>query len=619
MSEALGVPASTNLVQVDTARDAAVSLGPRVIAEFERAVAVIHRISAHGAPYELEGWADRFVDRFGDEFVPLLHALDDDVGVGLGARDDTAPVLSGISFRPRFRTRVQWDAREEFLLRRLTEVAGRGDQELVLDDADLDRLAQPVPAELPRAFAVAGALAATSAEAVDRGEFELRVTSVYGPSGVRLLGRFCHADPALDAAVRAHVRAEEATDPGAVYAEVNHLPEGRVGNVLQRPALRDYEIPILSGSGVDGDHVIGLDDLLVGVRDGRPVLWSRRFDKRVVPRLSNAHLFTARSLAVYRFLCLLQDPTGGGSLGWSWGALETAPFTPRVRYGRLVLALARWRISAGALPDPATVAQWREERGLPRFVAVARGDTTLPVDLDNPLCVDVLVAEVRHGGVIEEVWPEPARLCLTGPEGRYRHEVVVPFVCTDAAAPIIRGPSRVTAPIQRRFVPGSEWLYAKLYCSGSVADRLLVEVVAPLVAKVRADAAIDGWFFLRYADPDPHLRVRLHGTPDALRDGVLPALHDAVAELLDDGSVSRLVLDTYDREVDRYGGPLAMPVAERIFEADSDAVLALLSSLDARRCRRRRTVADRARRHRCAPRRQRARRRGGRRRTHLDA
>jgi thiopeptide-type bacteriocin biosynthesis protein len=39
--------------------------------------------------------------------------------------------------------------------------------------------------------------------------------------------------------------------------------------------------------------------------------------------------------------------------------------------------------------------------------------------------------------------------------------------------------------------------------------------------------------------------------------------------------VWRIQLDTYEREVERYGGPAGIALAERLFQADSEAVLAL--------------------------------------------
>src|SRR4029434_10601232 len=139
-----------------------------------------------------------------------------------------------------------------------------------------------------------------------------------GPSGARILGRFCGADPELRRHVERHLRVEEAFDPDAVYAEIVHLPEGRIGNVLCRPVLRDYEIPYIGKAGAPADRQIPVTDLMVGIQDGRVVLRSRRLGKRVVPRLTSAHGYHTRGLGVYRFLCSLQNQGVTAGMMWSW-------------------------------------------------------------------------------------------------------------------------------------------------------------------------------------------------------------------------------------------------------------------------------------------------------------
>ncbi len=42
----------------------------------------------------------------------------------------------------------------------------------------------------------------------------------------------------------------------------------------------------------------------------------------------------------------------------------------------------------------------------------------------------------------------------------------------------------------------------------------------------------------------------------------------------------KVQLDTYEREVERYGGPQAIEIVERIFQADSEAVLEILDMLE---------------------------------------
>jgi thiopeptide-type bacteriocin biosynthesis protein len=108
---------------------------------------------------------------------------------------------------------------------------------------------------------------------------------------------------------------------------------------------------------------------------------------------------------------------------------------------------------------------------------------------------------------------------------------------------------------------------------------VLDSVVCPLVRSSLTSGAADSWFFLRYADPHWHLRLRLHGEPGRLSAEVLPALQAAVGPLLETGQLWRMQLDTYEREVERYGGERGVELAEAMFAADSDAVLTVLGSL----------------------------------------
>ena len=73
--------------------------------------------------------------------------------------------------------------------------------------------------------------------------------------------------------------------------------------------------------------------------------------------------------------------------------------------------------------------------------------------------------------------------------------------------------------------------------------------------------------------------MRFHGRPHDLLAEVLPALHAATAPALDGGLLYRITLDTYEREVERYGGLTGVELMEQIAEADSDAVIEILGSV----------------------------------------
>ena len=574
------------LFQVDMTKPAEATLGAAVVDELTRAVGLLHRLGMRADADPLRRFRDAFNARWEGREVPLALALDDESGAGFSSRDgEAAPLLDRLAFQPAAPVSAPVAASFPHLLRRLEGNAGA--LELTLDDDDLRALAAPEPPPLPDSFAVNAVLAAASEGALARGDFRIHFRGGHGPSGANLLGRFCHGLPGLEHEVRRHLAAEAALRPDAIFAEVVHLPEGRVGNVLLRPVLRSHEIPLLGRSGAPRERHIPIGDLMVAVSGDRVRLRSRRLDREVVPRLTSAHNYNLRSLGIYRFLCALQGQ-GVATLGWSWGALEAAAFLPRVVTGKLVLSRARWRLDPRDLKQLGAVRreelyravqELRARLRLPRHVLLTDGDNLLPIDLDNALGVDTLAQLVkgRSGATLSEMWPAPDQLCARGPEGRFVHELLVPYQRARPAAVPVASRTAV-ARIQRSFPPGSEWLHAKLYAGTATVDQVLV-AAAPVVRAALDSGAADRWFFIRYGDPEWHLRLRLHGDPARLAAEVLPALRAAFQPFLGDGRIWRMQLDTYERELERYGGDAGMEHCERIFHADSDAVLAIVDTL----------------------------------------
>ena len=64
-----------------------------------------------------------------------------------------------------------------------------------------------------------------------------------------------------------------------MFAEIVHLPESRIGNILMRPVLRQYEIPYLCGTTLSEEFQIPLTDLLVGIEGDKVVLRSQKLNK----------------------------------------------------------------------------------------------------------------------------------------------------------------------------------------------------------------------------------------------------------------------------------------------------------------------------------------------------
>jgi thiopeptide-type bacteriocin biosynthesis protein len=125
--------------------------------------------------------------------------------------------------------------------------------------------------------------------------------------------------------------------------------------------------------------------------------------------------------------------------------------------------------------------------------------------------------------------------------------------------------------------PGGDWTYVKLYGAESELDALLRDHAGRIVAACADVADLDRWFFLRYRDPQHHLRLRLRA-----KDGQGAALVTRLCTLLElllaDGSLRRYAFDTYEPELERYGGIAAQTAVQHLFRRDSERVLDVLAA-----------------------------------------
>ncbi|CAM3663076.1 lantibiotic dehydratase [Smaragdicoccus niigatensis] len=566
------------LIQVDLHRaGSGLTLGPDTMRRLTEGAELLHRVSPRREDAALARFTTEFAARYESREVPLMEALDEEMGVGFDRSAhpaaDESPLLAGIDLGGDA-AESSFTARDSVLLDLLIRTLASDTGRLELDPPTVARLETAESSlPLPDAFAVFANLLDDAVE----------IEGVRGPSGAELLGRFCHGDPRLAEAVKSHLRAEETLAPGVVFPEIIHLPEGRVGNVLARPVLRDYELILLGRSGAPADHQISVDELTVRLDGDRVVLFSPRLNAEVRPRLTTAHNPAWRGFGVYRFLTALRNQGVAAWSSWDWGALSTSPTLPRVSAGDVVFARARWRLSAeeiGSVTGPEPMAGWSalaRSRGVPRELLVVDNDNRLYVDTTSA-SLTAMAAKTLRGrktAVLEEVLS--SRVAV-GPQGHFAHELIVPFVRRREPASLPR--PNVHVEIRRSFAPGSEWLYLKIYTGTASADRILTDTMGPVIARLRESGVIDHWFFLRYADPEHHLRIRLHGNPSALQSEALPALTDALAPRLDDRTVWNVVVDTYHREVERYGGDAGIALAEQIHGVDSDAEVQVLGMLE---------------------------------------
>ncbi|MFD5148761.1 lantibiotic dehydratase [Streptomyces sp. NPDC058401] len=576
------------LVHVDLALGADVRLPRSVTDEAARAMDVLWRLSPPGPGMpSLRSYHRDFVERYGtDRVVPVLELLDDTVGLG-------AP--SGYEWPASSRTEEPHAPAErtrDLLLGRLAAKAVRdGSREVVLDEDLVKRLTrgEPDPARLPGSCELFCTLVADSEEALDRGDFLLVAGPGPAPAEAgATFGRFAGLTGGITEEVAAAVHRDV---PGAAHLTVAFQPRtARALNIANSPRTAGHHVAV----GLPPNPAattVRLDE--IGVAGNADHLYPVHLPtgRRLLPHTSHALDLRGQAPNAARFLLELGRDGTRMCTPWDWGPAKSAPFLPRVRYGRTVISPATWRLdelrehtARGPAAWAAAVAEWREHWDVPQRIVLSRLDHRLPLDLTDRWHLEVLrdaltkdtdqlATELPGGGERTGGW-------LRGPDGAPRPaELALAFTSDEELpAPPAGHPARPPRTAGRRSAEvGGEWLYAKLYLPERHVPAFLRERLTPFLAGLPAEHGelVDRWFFIRYRDQEDHLRLRFHGPAGPLWERLLPALGAAVRDWTAEGLIGRCVLDAYEPEWERYGGPRAQEAAERFFAADSRLALAL--------------------------------------------
>ncbi|HIP72805.1 MAG TPA: hypothetical protein EYH05_15605 [Anaerolineae bacterium] len=143
------------------------------------------------------------------------------------------------------------------------------------------------------------------------------------------------------------------------------------------------------------------------------------------------------------------------------------------------------------------------------------------------------------------------------------------------------------------------WLSVYFYRTGSWKS-FLVEGIKPFVESVLYEGIAEQFFFIRYGERGPHIRLRLKGESGTIEQTLKPRLKTYFLDYfvtnpthrVEPSSVNDLPKKQmwfpndsiqfikYKPEVTRYGGPKGLLISEKQFEASSRAVLSILAEHD---------------------------------------
>ncbi len=538
-----------------------------------------------------EEFKKRFQARYEEQEVSLMHVLDAESGIGYPIKDTTGinPLINDIyNAQNETSISIKWDLLQSILLDKLFNSIKNNDAVITLRDEDFLKLnfqKGVLPQTVPIMFSV-----------IDANTNKILIKHIGGASSTYIISRFAMGNSELNDIVTDLAKFEQEQCPNQIIAEIVHLPESRTGNILARPSFRAYEIPYLAKSNVDKEFQIRMEDLYLKLVNGKLVLFDKRIKKEILPRLGNAHNFRLSNLPVYLFLCDLQlQYTTKPKLGFNWGSLITNQFLylPRIEYGNCVLSPARWQLNElelAPLKDSKKTIKERHESflslkeriKLPSKFLIADGDNELLIDVESNSSIELFIDSVKNriNIVLEEfLFVDDYPLVKDNNGNYFTHECIAILLNSNKDLESNNVNFNKEFLSKQTFFIGSEWLYYKIYCGPKTADTIISEVFIRICKKLLEHKIIDKWFFIRYADPDTHLRFRLHISDFTKYGEVVKLINTEFEPLLNSHLVSKIQTDTYKRELERYGDN-TIEMVEQLFCNDSIFVGEMLSMLD---------------------------------------
>ena len=544
------------------------------------AVDVLKKIVQPSGQPNMEKFISDFKARYDQEKIPLLTALDSNTG--LGYADDLNGYIKGddldtILFPARNQKipNQPWTELHRLIMKLWFKDDGRDHYSpIILNANDLNKLKDQHSEEV---------FPPTVSLMFRKSEDLLTIDSFGGATANSLIGRFTLFSDEVADLTRKISDAESQAHNDVIFADIEYLSDSHVDNINRRLQIYDYVIPVNTYSALPLERQINPNDLIVSVSGNRVILESKRLNRRVIPRLATAYNFNKSPLTIFRFLCDLQFD--GLKSNFQFDLERLFPemnFYPSIQFGRIEISQAKWILKETDLVKIQNqtgsgiynaIVDLRNAIKLPRHVMFGQYDQQLVFDLESEIeCSFFLDCIKREKKIVLKEFKSPDNSVMV--DGKRFVNQFIAFLKHDKQVyfPTAVNGTPVSSLVPRSFIPGTMWLYIKLFCTPLNADRLLVDTIGPIVEQNIIH--IKKWFFIRYSEGGNHLRVRINANVE-YQVSIMAQIAESLEIKKNLHMIKSYQLDTYTRELERYGSDVIDHV-EDVFCTGSELIVTYL-------------------------------------------
>lgn len=518
----------------------------------------------------LDKFKQKFKCKFGYKPVLLTTALDLDTGVDYGNITDNQKAKSETEVSNNF-----------YLHKLLASSFKTGLKVIKLNRTELQNL-KSVSENLPKMMAIQFSIIPETTD-------NIHLKYIWNTSGIDIINRFSSGNSEIKQTIDSISQIEESIYNDALIMEVFHAPNASVVNISATEIINKFYIRYQCNQSSQQDHTeMNLSDIKICLLEDELVLYSNKYKKRIIPRINNLVSSDYYKLPLIKFLfdISLEPFKHVYCFDWivNWDLFSHFDFLPRIEYEDVIISPAIWRLRTNEIKEITSFSQfnrYRTQRDIPRFVIFkATNGSELHLDLHNQISFEILRANCKGDFLVlnESLNVERSGLVVDGNNDRYASEVFA-FVSNRQKYEPSLYPSPLSDILtastkkQHHFLPGEDWLYYKIYCDEHEANELLISLNKKVVNSLRKENLIEKYFFIRYRDPDFHIRLRLFVPNAANLKKIITVVNMYIRRST---SVHSILIDIYEREILRYGKEV-ISYAEDIFFIDTKYAFKLIN------------------------------------------
>lgn len=585
-----------NLIQVDTLLDLENNeLNEEVGKEFALIADLLWYLSCQDkkADSYLKSYHNTFIENYGTEReIPILELFSDEEGIGIP--DDYYSVNDNKHLNDHKNI-------QQMLLDTIMQGVKKGRKTVYLSDKILKRAKKhKYIKDAPNSLELYGELKIESFESLDNGEFEIILNTLNGSREAgQTFGRFMDmfSTDIKERLNYIHQELQKEYLPNGILVDINYLSNFyRTNNLIIGEHYKEHSLT-LGTIHSNFTENININDVYVGATTDRFYFKSKRLNKELVFTAGDM-LNYENSPPIYKFMRNVSL-----SLFENWNGLTqnlpvNLPYIPRIKYNKTIIQPAKWNFTIDLIDNSLSkyteyewiefFKKWKDKWELPRYVSMAFLDNRLLLDLENNSSINeirnqlkktpkvqfienIMMNEKHKNFHVKNLYNKP-----------FFMEFVVPLKKKSNFTPLtplnINDVDKTKKDTDESYIklPGSEYFYVKIYIPYKLQDDFICNKLIPFCYKMESTQNIDSFYFIRYKDEEHHLRVRFKGDQKKILENFVSQFFSFAQENVNKKIIKKITVDTYHREVNRYGGPLLINKAENFFNTDTKLVYNLL-------------------------------------------